>query len=91
MKVEINGFKNNQQTRYVYSLLDRYDESRGITAMARTTAYPASIIAQLTLNGMVNEKGVVPPEQLGMNEEFFFTFSDQLENRGVKITETAME
>lgn len=91
MKVEINGFKDDQQTHHVYSLIDRYDENRGITAMARTTAYPASIIAQLTLKGMVNEKGVVPPEKLGMNEEFFSAFSDQLENRGVKITETVIE
>jgi lysine 6-dehydrogenase len=49
LRVEVSGVKNERRTRYTYRLLDRYDEERGITAMARTTAYPASIVAQLTL------------------------------------------
>lgn len=87
LKVEISGVKNDEQTRHVYHLLDRYDEKREITAMARTTAYPASIIAQLMLKKTVKEKGVVPPERLGMSEEFFSMFLNELEKRGIKITE----
>ena len=55
--------------------------------MARTTAYPASIIAQLILRKVIREKGVVPPEKLGMHEELFRVFLGELEKRGVKITE----
>jgi lysine 6-dehydrogenase len=87
MKVEVSGIKNDKHVCHVYHLLDRYDEKHGITAMARTTAYPASIIAQLILKKAVKEKGVVPPEKLGMNEEFFSTFLSELEKRGIKITE----
>lgn len=87
LKVEVSGVKNGKQTRYIYHLLDRYNEKRGITAMARTTAYPASIIAQLILRKAIKEKGVVPPEKLGMSEEFFQVFLDELEKREVKITE----
>lgn len=87
MKVEVSGVKNNKKVRHVYHMLDRYDENQGITAMARTTAYPASIIAQLILKKAVNEKGVVPLERLGMNEEFFSAFLNELENRRVKIIE----
>jgi saccharopine dehydrogenase-like NADP-dependent oxidoreductase len=91
MRVEVSGFRNGGQIHYVYSLMDRYDENRGTTAMARTTAYSASIVAQLTVADMVNMKGVVPTEKLGMDEEFFSTFLKELEDRGVRITETLME
>jgi lysine 6-dehydrogenase len=87
MKVEVSGIKDGGRVCYVYHLLDRYDENHGITAMARTTAYPASIIAQLILKKAVKEKGVVPPERLGMSEKFFSTFLNELEKRGIKITE----
>ncbi len=87
MKVEVSGVKNDKHVRYVYHMLDRYDENQEITAMARTTAYPASIIAQLILKKAVNEKGVVPLERLGMSKEFFSAFLNELENRQVKIIE----
>ena len=87
LKVEVSGVKNGKQTGHTYHLLDRYDEKRRITAMARTTAYPASIIAQLILRKAILEKGVVPPERLGMNEQFFSAFLKELERRGIKIIE----
>jgi saccharopine dehydrogenase-like NADP-dependent oxidoreductase len=87
LKVEVSGITNDEQTCYVYRLLDRYDEERGITAMARTTAYPASIIAQLMLKKAIKENGVVPPERIGMNEQLFQLFSEELERRGIKIAE----
>jgi saccharopine dehydrogenase-like NADP-dependent oxidoreductase len=49
LKAEICGVKNRKQRCYVYHLLEHYDEERRITAMARTTAYTASIIKQLML------------------------------------------
>lgn len=87
MQIEVSGIKNDKHVRYVYHMLDRYDENRGITAMARTTAYPASIIAQLMLKKAVKAKGVVPLERLGMSEEFFSKFLNQLEKREIRITE----
>ena len=87
LKVEVSGVKKGKQVRYTYHLFDRYDEKRGITAMARTTAYPASIVAQLILRKTIKEKGVVPPEKLGMSEELFQVFLNELEKRDVKITE----
>ena len=83
--VEVSGFQNGEQIRYVYRLLDHYDEKREITAMARTTAYPASITAQLILRNIVKEVGVIPPEKLGMDDEFSNSFLKELEKRGIKI------
>jgi saccharopine dehydrogenase-like NADP-dependent oxidoreductase len=87
LKVEVAGVKNGRRTRYVYHLLDYYDEKRGITAMARTTAYSASIIAQLILRKALKEKGVVPTEKIGMNDALFQLFLDELEKRGIRIDE----
>jgi saccharopine dehydrogenase-like NADP-dependent oxidoreductase len=87
LKVEVCGIKNGRQAHYVYYLLDHYDKKREITAMARTTAYSASIIAQLTLRKIVKEKGVVPMESIGKNSELFLLFLDGLEKRGIRISE----
>ena len=87
LRVEVSGFRNNERIRYVYHLLDRYDEKNGITAMARTTAYPASIIAQLMLKQAVEEKGVLPPEKIGMKDELFTAFLSELEKRGIYVKE----
>jgi len=85
LKVEVSGIKNGRKTRHVYHLLDRYDEKRGISAMARTTAYPASIAAQLILKKVVKEKRIVPPERIGMNGRLFQFFLEGLERRHVRI------
>lgn len=71
--------------KYLYRLLDYCDAKQGVTAMARTTAYPASIVAQLLVKRRVEEKGVVPPENLGMRGEILEAFLNELEKRGVKI------
>ncbi|MBS7637268.1 saccharopine dehydrogenase, partial [Candidatus Bathyarchaeota archaeon] len=42
MKVEVSGIRGGEDKRYTHYLLDRYDKERGITAMARTTAYTAA-------------------------------------------------
>ena len=87
LKVDVSGVKNGKPARYVYHLLDYFDKKRGTTAMARTTAYPASIVAQLMLKSAVKEKGVVPPESIGMNGELFKLFCEELKERGIKISE----
>jgi len=87
LKVEVSGVKGGKQVSRIYYLVDRYDSVRNVTAMARTTAYPASIIAQLMLKGAVKQKGVIPPELLGMSEDVFREFLGELENRGIRIKE----
>ena len=88
MKVEVSGVKENSKICYVYQLLDRYKD--GVTAMARTTGYPTSIIAQLVVQKVIKEKGVIPPEKLGAKEEIFEKILAELENRQVKIVESVL-
>jgi lysine 6-dehydrogenase len=90
LKVEVSGVKNGKKTRYTYHLLDHYDEKRRVTAMARTTAYSASIIAQLMLRKALKEKGVVPTERIGKNNVLFQLFWDELKKREIRIAEEKM-
>jgi len=87
LKVEVFGYKNDRKTRHTYVLVDFYDKKSGVTAMARTTAYTASIVAKLVLNGKIRLKGVIPPEGLGINGEIYRQILAELEARGIRISE----
>jgi len=87
LEVHVSGIEDGKTTEYVYHLLDFYDQKQRITAMARTTAYPMSIVAQLVLRKLLKERGVVPMEKIGMNDELFKLFLDGLRSRGIIISE----
>jgi saccharopine dehydrogenase-like NADP-dependent oxidoreductase len=87
LKVEVVGYSAGKKKSYVYHLLDYCDKKRNITAMARTTAYPASIVAQMMLEKRIKEKGVVPTEKLGMTDELYHRLMNELKKRGIKIAE----
>jgi saccharopine dehydrogenase-like NADP-dependent oxidoreductase len=88
MRIEVSGVRSGKHVQYAYQLFDQYDERKGITAMARTTAYTASIISQLILRKAIKEKGVVAPEIIGMNDEIFSMFLKESRKRGIEITES---
>jgi saccharopine dehydrogenase-like NADP-dependent oxidoreductase len=88
MHVEVSGTKNGKPVTYTYNMLDRYDKEHHVTAMARTTAYTTSAVAQLLAKKAVAEKGVVPPEKLGMNRRLYDKFMDMMEKRKVTIKES---
>ncbi len=52
----------DQNVTLRYDIVDRSDESAGLSAMMRTTAFPASIIAQMMAGGEVARRGSVPQE-----------------------------
>ena len=87
MNVKIRGVDEDSSLSYTYHLLDRYDEMRGVTAMARTTAYTASIVIQLLAKKMIKQRGVVPPEKLGMNDYLFKEIMTELKKRGINVEE----
>ena len=88
MKIDVSGIAEGSRRRYSYHLLDRYDTENRITAMARTTAYPASIIGQLIASKAIEEKGVIPLEKLGAKERLFNKILLELEKRQVTIVES---
>jgi lysine 6-dehydrogenase len=62
----VRGVKDGKPAEVVHDLLDRYDRANKMTAMMRTTAFPASIVAQMAANGLIKpgahtvEAGVPP-------------------------------
>ena len=67
-----------------YTIIDRSDEKTGLSAMMRTTAFPASIIAQMMARGEIRDKGAIPQEICVPPE----TFVHELARRGINIRET---
>lgn len=53
---------NSDREEVVYDMVDRYDEAKRITSMGKTTAYTASIVAQMVGQGLVKGAGTVAPE-----------------------------
>jgi lysine 6-dehydrogenase len=85
MRVGVEGSAEGVPTRHRFRLLDRYNERQGISAMARTTAYTASIIIQLVAHGDITERGVVPPEVLGMSRPVFDAVMTALATKGIRV------
>jgi len=88
MRVEVGGLKDGKRVMYTYNMLDRYDKKRKVTAMARTTAYTTSVIAQLVLQKAIKDKGVIPPEKLGMDEKLYHKFMDLMKKRRIVVRES---
>ena len=67
--------------KVVYDMEDRYDDAHKMTAMMRTTAFPAAIIARMLADGRIppgahtNETGVPAAE-----------FFKEIAKRGFKLT-----
>jgi lysine 6-dehydrogenase len=83
MHIKMHGHRGQQQQHYSCYLQTQYDETQGLTAMARTTAYTASIIVQLVANSDIRLRGVVPPERLGMLEPIFNKIMTGLKDRHI--------
>jgi lysine 6-dehydrogenase len=62
-RVTVKGMLGGAAHTLAYEMIDYYDKESKMTSMMRTTSFPTSIIAQMIVNGIINERGVLPPEQ----------------------------
>lgn len=62
-------------------IVDTFDADSGLTAMMRTTAFPASIVAQMQCSGQVAQYGACPQE-LAIDPDRFL---DALTARGIPL------
>jgi lysine 6-dehydrogenase len=85
--VKVKGTKDGENIENVYRMFDHYDKERQVTSMARTTAYTASIVAQLLAQELIEETGVIPPEKLGMNKDLFGRLIHEMRKKKVYVTE----
>src|SRR5438132_8646649 len=49
--------------RLRYDIIDRFDAATGLSAMMRTTSFPASIVALMMARGEIERKGALPQER----------------------------
>jgi len=80
LRVVVEGTKGGAAKTLGWELLDYYDESRGISAMMRTTGYSLSITGQMQANGEL-EAGVYTPDECIPAEKYIA----ELAKRGVMI------
>jgi len=69
IRIVTRGLKDGKRAEIVHGMVDRYDRANGMTAMMRTTGFPASIVAQLAANGRL-KPGAYPVETGVPPEEF---------------------
>ncbi len=80
-RITILGKINNQVRTHVYQLIDLYDTKAEFSAMARTTAFPASIIGQFIAHGKIIIHGVLKCEEHVPTSALI----DELEKRNIQF------
>lgn len=87
LRVEIRGTKNGQAKGIRYDLLDRYDESTGITAMMRTTGFSLALTGLMQCRGKIREHGVRTPDETVEPAAYL----EGLSRRGIGIRRSEIE
>ena len=64
-----------------YTMIDEYDKKAGLTSMMRTTAWPASVVLQMLVNGVIAKRGGIRQE-VDVPADLFLR---EMSRRGVKI------
>ncbi|MGB2752013.1 MAG: saccharopine dehydrogenase C-terminal domain-containing protein [Pyrinomonadaceae bacterium] len=81
VRLDFVGRKGGEIKRLRYDIVDKQDEATSMSAMMRTTAFPASIIAQMMASGDVLERGATPQEKAIDPDKFVA----ELERRNIQI------
>jgi len=67
-----------------YDIIDRHDPATGLSAMMRTTAFPAAIVALMMARGQTTAKGALPQERCIPPE----LFMKELAARKIEVVES---
>jgi lysine 6-dehydrogenase len=81
VRLDLVGTKDGEAKKLRYDIVDKQDEATGMSAMMRTTAFPASIIAQMMAGGDVLSRGATPQEKAIDPDKFVA----ELERRNIRI------
>jgi lysine 6-dehydrogenase len=80
VRVEVKGGGKTLR----YDIIDRQDEETGLSAMMRTTAFPASIVALMMARGETTSKGALPQERCIPPDAFM----RELAKRNIRVEES---
>lgn len=62
-RVTASGTRGGRAHKRVYEMIEYLDRENGLTAMMRTTAFPATIVLLMLARGEVTQKGAFPQER----------------------------
>jgi lysine 6-dehydrogenase len=85
LRVMVEGKRAGKKKKIGWELVDRFDSSRGISAMERTTGYSLSITGQMQARGEIGKSGVFTPDECVPPQIYIA----ELAKRGVMIRELA--
>jgi len=79
MRIIISGLQDNKETKYKYTLLDRYKDNT--ISMARTTGFTCAAVANLVIANKFTRVGISPPEFLNKSLLVLIIFIISLTSR----------
>jgi lysine 6-dehydrogenase len=87
VRVDFSGKIKGETKKLRFDIVDKEDETTGLSAMMRTTAFPASIIAQMMAKGEVCLRGATPQENAIDSDKFVA----ELAKRNIIIKESNLK
>lgn len=87
LRVIVRGKKSGVAIIRQFDLLDETDATTGQSSMARTTGFPAAIMARMLARGEFNEPGVFAPEQVAVKGDIMPRMLAELAKRRVVVEE----
>lgn len=85
LRVTVTGTRGGKKTKLEWEMVDMYDGERQITSMAKTTGFPAVLLAEWLAEGKLAKRGVAAIEDVIIGEHFD-PFVAELGNRGIRIS-----
>ena len=90
LRIIVTGEKAGKPQTHLFEMIDRCDSEKKYTSMARTTAFPASIVGQMIAAGKINRRGVVFPEEI-LAGDLFPSFLGELAKRKIFLSHKVLE
>ncbi len=87
-RVIVSGRKDSVPAAYTYEFIEFQDFKNNLSAMAKTTTSPCSIVAQMIAQGQMDKPGVIHPAKIGYDEKLSKKFFEEMAKRDIKITES---
>jgi len=80
------GIKDGKRVKIEHFMWDEADKENEISSMMRVTGFPVAITAKLLMEGLIQEKGIVPPEDC-IKGKVYDRFIKELKKRNIEILE----
>lgn len=86
-RIIVRGQKNGHAREYTWEMIDKYDTKRGITSMAKCTAFTCATFIDACAEGMIKAGEMVFPEILAKDDKLYSFIMSELSKKGVPFKE----